>query len=256
VSVSAIKPVKRRTKVAARKSSVVEPRAITNNWLLEALSDSDRALLSPHLTEQTLPLRMNLEPPGVSIKSVYFIDSGIASVVVPAGRDTEIEVGLIGCEGVSGVGVILGSDRSPFHTYMQVAGSGFSIASANLLAAIEQSPTLKLKLLRYAQAFAIQTTYTAAANAKANIESRLARWLLMARDRVPNGAIPLTHEFLSIMLGVRRAGVTDCLNALAKRGLIHSPKNGLIDLVDRKGLEEIAGRYYGVPEREYKRLMR
>jgi Crp-like helix-turn-helix domain len=87
-------------------------------------------------------------------------------------------------------------------------------------------------------------------------ESRLAWWLLMVQDRVPNGAIPLTYEFLSIMLGVRRAGVTDCVLALGGRGLIHSPKSGLIDLVDRKGLEAIAGRYYGVPEREYKRLMR
>ena len=256
MSVSDIKPKKRRSEKAAPRKSSTAPRSVTNNLLLEALSDSDHALLSPHLKEQSLPLRMNLEPPGVPIKSVFFIDSGIASVVVPADRDTEIEVGLIGCEGVSGLGVILGSDRSPLHTYVQVAGSGFSIPSADLLAAIEQSSTLNLMLLRYAQAFAIQTTYTAAANAKANIESRLARWLLMARDRVPQDAIPLTHEFLSIMLGVRRAGVTDCLNALAKRGLIHSPRNGLIDLIDRKGLEEIAGRYYGVPEREYKRLMR
>ena len=165
-------------------------------------------------------------------------------------------MGLIGCEGVSGLSVILGSDRSPLRTYMQVAGSGLSIPSNKLLAVIGESPTLNLLLLRYAQAFTVQTTYTAAANAKAKIDVRLARWLLMAHDRVPKNAIPLTHEFLSIMLGVRRAGVTDCLRAFAKRGLIHSPKASLIELVDRKGLEHIAGQYYGAPEREYKRLMR
>ena len=251
-----MKSVKRPSKTALRRSPAAEPRASSTNRLLGALSDSDYALLSPHLTARPLPVRANLELPGVPIRSVFFIEHGIASVVALADHHTEVEVGLIGCEGVSGFSIILGSDRSPLHTYMQVAGSGFSIPSAKFSSAIEQSPTLKRMLLRYAQAFAIQTTYTAAANAKANIESRLARWLLMAHDRVPKNAIPLTHEFLSIMLGVRRAGVTDCLRALAKRGLIHSPKNSLIELVDRKGLEETAGHYYGAPEREYKRLMR
>jgi Mn-dependent DtxR family transcriptional regulator len=78
----------------------------------------------------------------------------------------------------------------------------------------------------------------------------------MAYDRVPDNSISLTHEFLSLMLGVRRPGVTESLQALAKRGLIHSPKNGLIVLVDRDGLRKVAGQCYGVPEREYKRLMR
>ena len=168
-------------------------------------------------------------------------------------EDAEIEVGLIGCEGVSGIGIILGSDRSPFHTYMQVAGSGFSIASADLLAAFEQSPTLKLKLLRYAQAFAIQTTYTAAANAKANIESRLARWLLMARDRVPHGAIPLTHEFLSIMLGVRRSSVTEVLQPLQKQGLIRNSR-GNITIADRAGVEATACECYRAVKDEFSRL--
>jgi CRP-like cAMP-binding protein len=255
VSKSTMKSIKRPAKAAPR-ASATEPRAPSINRLLKALSDSDRALVLPHLTQQPLPLRTDLETPGAPIKSIFFIEHGIASVVALPDPDTEVEVGLIGCEGVSGLSVILGSDRSPLHTYMQVAGSGFSIPSAALLAVIEQSPSLKLLLHRYAQAFAIQTTYTAAANARATVEARLARWLLMAHDRMPKNMIPLTHEFLSIMLGVRRAGVTDCLRALAKRGLIHSPKNSLIELVDRKGLEEVAGHYYGAPEREYKRLMR
>jgi CRP-like cAMP-binding protein len=255
MSKSIMKSTKRLAKTAPNTSSA-HPRASTTNRLLKALSDADHALLSPYLTEQPFPLRMNLETPGVPIKSVFFIEHGIASVVALPDRDTQVEVGLIGCEGVSGFSVILGSDRSPFHTYMQVAGSGFRIPTAELLPVIEQSPSLKLLLIRYAQAFAIQTTYTAAANAKANIESRLARWLLMAHDRMPKNAIPLTHEFLSIMLGVRRAGVTDCLRALAKRGLIQTPKNSLIELVNREGLEQIAGHYYGAPEREYKRLLR
>lgn len=249
-------PPKSRNKTASRTSAAVERRPITNNRLLKAMSGSDLALLSPHLTQLSLPVRTNLEQPGIPFRTAYFIDHGIASVVAISDRNTQIEVGLIGCEGVSGLAVIMGSDRSPNHTYMQIGGGGFSISTDNLMAAIKQSPTLGSFLLRYAQAFGIQTVHTAVANAKANIEPRLARWILMAYDRVPDNSISLTHEFLSLMLGVRRPGVTESLQALAKRGLIHSPKNGLIVLVDRDGLRKVAGQYYGVPEREYKRLMR
>jgi CRP-like cAMP-binding protein len=220
------------------------------------LSDSDLALLSPHLTQMALPLRMNLERPGVPFKSAYFIDHGIASVVASSDRNTQIEVGLVGCEGVTGLAVILGSDRSPNHTYMQVAGSGFSIPVDALLDAMDQSATLRGCLLRYSQAFGIQTTHTALANAKAKIECRLARWILMAYDRVPTSSIALTHEFLSLMLGVRRPGVTDCLQTLTRLGLIERPKNGVIVLADREGLAKVAGSFYGVPEREYKRLIK
>jgi CRP-like cAMP-binding protein len=214
------------------------------------------ALLAPHLKQQILPVRMDIERPGVPFKTAYFIDHGIASVVASCDRNTQIEVGLVGCEGVTGLAVILASDRSPNHTYMQVAGSGFSIPVHTLVEIMDQSPTLRGYLFRYSQAFGIQTTHTALANAKAKIECRLARWILMAYDRVPDNLITLTHEFLSLMLGVRRPGVTECLNALAKKGLIYSPKNGVIVLADHEGLAKVAGSFYGVPEREYKRLMK
>src|SRR5437763_9693429 len=110
-------------------------------------------------------------------------------------------------------------------------------------------------LLRYVQVFLIQASQTVVANARFKIEERLARWILMADDRVDTPVIALTHEFLSIMLGVRRAGVTDAIHALEGRGLIRGDR-GEIRITDRKGLVEWADGCYGVPEREYRRLIR
>ncbi len=139
------------------------------------MSHLDLELLSLRtLLQQLLPVRMDLERPGVPFKTAYFIDHGIASVVAVSDRNIRAEVGLIGCEGVSGLAPILGSDRSPNHTYMQIAGSGFSIPIGVLLDAIEQSPTLRQLLLRYTQAFGIQNVaHTAVANAKATSSNRV-----------------------------------------------------------------------------------
>ncbi|HEY5338099.1 MAG TPA: helix-turn-helix domain-containing protein, partial [Rhizomicrobium sp.] len=90
---------------------------------------------------------------------------------------------------------------------------------------------------------------------RGKLDQRLARWILMANDRLPGDDIPVTHEFLGIMLGVRRAGVTDALGALVRRRLIRQGGLGLFVIVNREGLEKIAGRFYGVAEREYKRIM-
>jgi CRP-like cAMP-binding protein len=222
---------------------------------LKALSDADIALLTPCLTAEPLPVRKTLEAPHKPIQTIYFMDQGIASVVAMTEKDVEVEVGLVGCEGVTGLAVILGSDRTPHHTYIQIAGAGFSMRAADLLRVMDENATLRRLLLRYAQAFTIQATHTAAANARATIEARLARWILMAHDRVPHNEMRLTHEFLSVMLGVRRAGVTVTIQALMRQGAIQSPKSGLIVMVDREGLKGIAGSFYGVPEREYDRLI-
>jgi CRP-like cAMP-binding protein len=124
----------------------------------------------------------------------------------------------------------------------------------NFRAAMDNSDTLQPALLKFVQAFMVQTAYTATANGRATLTERLARWLVMAHDRVEGDDLPLTHDFLSLMLGVRRAGVTTTLHDLASKGLIGS-KRGMITVVDREGLEEVAGGYYGVPEAEWQRLM-
>lgn len=225
------------------------------NRLLAALTADDLDLLDPHLESIALDIRRVLEAPNRPVRHVYFIQRGIASVVAGSGDDKQLEVGLVGCEGMTGLTVVLGDDRSPHATYVQVAGHGRRIAAGKLRQALAKSPSLRQLLLKFAHAFMIQTAHTAIANGRASLEERLARWILMAHDRVPSDTLPLTHEFLSIMLGVRRAGVTVALHGLEGRGLIKS-RRGLIRLIDRDGLRAIAGSFYGTPEAELKRLMR
>jgi len=225
-----------------------------SNRLLAALSASDQTRLEPHLTAVKLNLKQLLERPNKAIQDVYFLDSGIASVVAVQADDTEVEIGLIGREGMTGSAVLLGGDRSPHSTYIQAVGSARRIAADPLRKAVQESPSLARLLLGYVQAFTVQTAHTAVANARARLPERLARWLLMAQDRIGGNTLPLTHEFLALMLGVRRAGVTETLHVLTRRRLI-KPSRGQIEVLNRKGLESVAGGYYGLPEREYQRLM-
>ena len=176
--------------------------ANTCNRLLKGLSPDDLALLAPYLTFETLGLRHPIESPNVPIEHCYFVESGIISVVAKSTRDRSAEVGLVGHEGVTGIAIIMGDDRSPNDTYVQIAGSAFSLPAQRLRDAIAASPTLHKRLLHYAQAFLIQTVQTALANGTAKIEERLSRWILMSHDRVGHNDLPLTHEFLSIMLAV------------------------------------------------------
>ena len=225
-----------------------------HNRLLASLSPSDLALLKPHLQPTVFERRHQLEYPKRKIDSVYFVEHGIASVVAVNDPSTQIEVGLIGREGASGMAVILGDGRTPHSTYTQVAGDGQRISTAALSEALAKSPTLLKTFLKFAHTFMIQTSSTAVANARATLDERLARWILMAHDRMDNDDIPLTHEFLALMMGTRRPGVTEAMHNLTERGLIKAVR-ALITVTDRKGLEALAGKFYGIPEAEYARLL-
>ena len=225
----------------------------SSNKLLASLSTNDFDLLEPHLEPVALGIRKSLEKPNQRISAAYFPESGFASVVAVQGGKN-VEVGLIGREGMTGLPIVLGNHRSPHATYIQAAGEGKCIPSTELRKATETSQSLRNALLKFVQAFGVQTTHTAISNAQARLDIRLARWLLMAHDRIADDVLPLTHEFLSLMLAVRRAGVTDALNMLRKRKLI-SYKRGEITVRDRKGLERTAGESYGTPEAEYRRLI-
>ena len=163
-----------------------------------------------------------------------------------------IEVGIIGREGMTGLHVVLGNDRSPYETFVQVEGRALAIEAQKLGAAMDKSRPLQQLMLRYVQVFMIQTAQTALSNATGLLAQRLARWLLMCEDRLNSKQIPLTHEFLAIMLGVQRSGVTLALGELESRQLIKS-KRGLISIVDRPTLEKLTNGSYGVAEAEYRR---
>jgi CRP-like cAMP-binding protein len=228
--------------------------SLSSNTLLLSLSSPDFDLLAPHLEAVTLGLRKMLEKPDKRIEDVYFPETGFASVVAIQRGGKEVEVGLIGREGMTGLPIVLGNNRSPHATYIQAPGKGHSIPAAELRQAIQASVSLRDSLLKFVQAFGVQTTHTAICNARSKLDVRLARWLLMAQDRIQDDILPLTHEFLSLMLAVRRPGVTDALNALRERGLI-SYRRGEITINDRRGMARVAGDAYGTPESEYRRLI-
>lgn len=237
------------------QTDMARSRAPQSNRLLKALSPRDWNLISPHLVLTPLKVRDEFERPNRVIEEVCFPETGIASVVAEHRGGRRIEIGIVGCEGVTGSAVVLGSDRTPHSTYMQVAGEGYRLPASTLRELLSKSPALQGLLLKYVQALMVQTAHTAIANARATLSERLARWLLMAHDRVPGNDLALTHEFLSLMLAVRRPGVTEALKSLEDAGLIECAR-GQITVLDRKAIEKHAGSYYGVPEVEYRRLMR
>jgi CRP-like cAMP-binding protein len=221
---------------------------MSSNWLLSRLSREDAQLLEPHLTAVDLPVRKQLEARKKKVEHVYFLNTGLASVVANGGQP--IEVGIIGREGMTGLSVVLDGDYTTIHeTFMQIGGNGQRMSADKLREAIDASSTLHRALLHYAHAFLIQATQTALANGRSKIEERLARWLLMANDRVDGVELNLTHEFLATMLGVRRSGVTVALQQLERTGLI-THKRGIISLLDREALVVAAnGTYLPISER-------
>ena len=229
-------------------------RTDVRNRLLAKMAAHDWALVAPHLESITLKERQVVEVPNKPITHVYFVETGLVSVVAVNAEDHRIEVGVIGKEGVTGVPLVFGDDRAQHSAYMQIGGSGRRMLAAAFVDALRQSATLRALMMKSAQAFMIQTAHTALANGRAKLEERLARWLLMAHDRLDSDAVPLTHEFLAVMLGVRRAGVTVALHSFERRGFI-AARRGQLTLINRAGIEQVAGSFYGIPEAELKRLM-
>jgi CRP-like cAMP-binding protein len=224
------------------------------NLLLATLSTDDYNLIQARLEHVRLERGNVLVEPNLPIKHVYFLEDGITSVVAIAPDRHRIEVGIYGYEGISSTSIMLGVDTSPHETFIQVAGSALRIPVDAFREVIQQSQTLHQHLLRFVHVFNVQVAHTALSHGAYNMEARLARWLLMCHDRLDGNDLPLIHEFLALMLGVRRAGVTEHLHLLEGVRAIKNTR-GLITVLDRDKLEEAAGESYGVPEAEYERLI-
>jgi CRP-like cAMP-binding protein len=228
-------------------------QASLRNQLLAALPPEDFAALQPHLEPVDLILKQGVIEPNHPIEHVVFPEAGYISVAAVDGRSM-VEVGIIGREGMAGLPVVLYARTSPFTYFVQHDGRGLRIATSRLEEIIDERPSVHRVLLRYAQAMSVQTSGTAFANAEHTVETRLARWLLMCHDRLDGDDIEITHEFMSMMLGVRRSGVTTATHVLEGNGLIRA-KRGVITILDRDRLVEMADSAYGLPEAEYARLM-
>jgi CRP-like cAMP-binding protein len=226
------------------------------NILINQLQEQDFNLLQPHLERVSLGLRHPFYESGMPIEHVHFLEDGVGSVTDPQPDGDEIEIGLFGREGLAGTAVLLGVESTPHRSFLQV-GDGvpaLRIEAHRLSEASRQSADLRSLLLRYVQTFTIQAAQGSAANAHYEVPQRLARWLLMCHDRVSGEVIELTHQFMAMMLGVRRAGVTVALHTLEGTGAIRASR-GRVMVVDRERLEEIGGDCYGRPEAEYSQLI-
>ncbi|AYJ87444.1 Crp/Fnr family transcriptional regulator [Sphingomonas paeninsulae] len=227
----------------------------TTNLLLASLDTSTAEGLQPYLTRVPLSHREVLAEPETPIPYAYFLEDGIASVVNMFEDGSESEIGVFGHEGMSAPSIALGVNQTPCRVYMQLDGTrALRIATHDLASAMNHRPALATIVCNYAQVAAIQAGNTAAVNAHFGIPRRLARWLLMCHDRVIGDELPITHEMLAIMLGVRRPGVTVALNEIEEQGVIASSR-GRTTVVDREGLERLAGSAYGTSEKEYRRLL-
>jgi CRP-like cAMP-binding protein len=229
-------------------------QSFVRNRLLQKLTPDDFGLLQPHLEAVELGLKAVLVEANTPIESVWFIEEGLGSIVAVGPDDEQVEVAHVGPDGMVGKSAILGVDQSTNRTFMQVAGSGLRLRVSWFRSALESSPTLRPFLLRYVHVSMTQLSQTALANGRYNLQERLARWLLMCQDRLGGAEMPLTHEFLSLMLGVRRSGVTEAIHLLEGIHVIKATR-GQVRILQRERLEEIAGGSYGLPEAEYARLI-
>jgi CRP-like cAMP-binding protein len=189
------------------------------------------------------------------IADVFFIENGITSLSSDTLDEGQVEVGLTGWEGFVGATVVLNPNAVAVHrAFLQVSGSAYRMSAAALRAAIERSDSLRDRCLRYVELLMVQTSQAAACNARHNLPERLARWLLMTRDRVDTDHLPVTQEFLSIMLGVRRAGVSLAASTLQTGGLIRQSL-GRITILDNSGLEAASCDCYRIIQQSGDRIL-
>jgi CRP-like cAMP-binding protein len=219
------------------------------NRVLAALPDDERSTIRSELTEVVLESGQILYEQRAPIDYVYFPDTAVLSLLNRMNNGAVVEVGTIGNEGGVDLRLFLGATVSVPETMAQIPGTAQRMTAAAFSRAITELPRFREIVGRCVHAFMTQVSQTAACNRLHGIEERCARWLLLTHDRVGGAdSFPLTHQFLSFMLGVRRAGVTEALGTLGQSGLISS-KNGQITILDRPGLEAAACECYAVVRR-------
>jgi CRP-like cAMP-binding protein len=224
------------------------------NRLLGLLPPKDYRRLRPHLRRVPLNYRQSLYRANKPLGYVYFIETGVGSLVNTMANGDAAEVGTIGNEGVVGLPLLLGDDRAPTSVYVQVPGTGLRMTAAALRKELARSASMRAVMLRYVHAVFNQVAQSAACNQFHSIEQRCARWLLMTHDRMHSDEFLLTQEFLAMMLGVQRTGVSVAASALQRAGLI-SYSRGIVTMLDRRGLQRRACECYGVSKREFDRLL-
>ena len=220
------------------------------NLVLASLPKAEIERLQRHLLPVTLKVRQQLLTEGTYF---YFVEEGLASVVLSMEDGTTVEVGVVGRDGVVGLPMLLGGNQMPGQTFIQIEGSGFRIDAQFVKEQFERPGQLRNHLQKYVLANLVHSAQNAACNRLHMIGERLARWLLTCHDRVESDRMPLTHEFLGQMLGAPRTTVTLAAGMLHKAGLINYSR-GHVTLKSRAGLENVACECYAVVRKEFNRL--
>jgi CRP-like cAMP-binding protein len=222
------------------------------NQLLADLPKKDYQRLRPHLEEVPLAFEEILYQPNVLLSDIYFPNSGIISLLAGVNERSTLEVGLVGKEGVVGLGVFMGVSSSLNRAVVQGAGSAMKMKATAFRRLSNHGGALQQLLQRYSHSVLTQISQSAVCNQFHAVDARLARWLLMTHDRMGNDEFRITQEFLSHMLGVRREGVSKAAGDLQKLGLIQY-RRGNLKVIDRLGLEATSCGCYEIINDEVKR---
>jgi CRP-like cAMP-binding protein len=224
------------------------------NLLLAALPVADRMKLTGDHPPVDLAFSEELSQPGERIRHVYFPIDSFVSLITPGANHTQLEIGLVGDEGMLGVPLLLGVNESPLRALVQGAGRAWRVDAATFIREIESNAATRAVLNRYLYVVLSQLMQTATCTRFHLVEARLARWLLMTRDRAHSSQFHVTHEFLAYMLGVRRVGVTSAASALQRRKLIRYSR-GNLSVLDVRGLEHAACPCYAIDKKIYARVL-
>jgi CRP-like cAMP-binding protein len=226
----------------------------TGNRLLDALSSATFVRIEPHLESLDLILGQEIHNPGDTADFAYFPTSGLISVVATMNDGASVEIGVAGNEGMFSVATILGDETPSQRAMVQLPGKALRVKARRFRREMQVDVAMHTMLLRYTMATLSAVAQTAACNRLHNLEQRCARWLLTAHDRAGNNRFPLTHEFLAMMLGVRRPGVTLAAQSLQSGALI-TYSHGIMTVLDREGLEEVSCECYRAIQDDFNRLM-
>jgi CRP-like cAMP-binding protein len=218
------------------------------NRILLAIPDDEFRAIRPHLESMELESHRVLHEAHEALQDVYFPNDGLLSLVVVLADGKTVEAGIVGKEGLVGIPAIAGLSRSPLREVVQIAGDGLRIPAATLRELLATTPELHHELERFSVVLGLQVAQTAACNRLHEVEKRLARWLLMAQDRVRSELLPITHDFLATMLGTDRPSVSLAAGVLQKAGMIEYSR-GSVKILNRAELEKAACECYGVIRR-------